>query len=106
MDLTEKEKHAQTIENLHAQLAEKSKELKTEYARVWEAYKNHSQEIGFKVEGLLLSLKASVGHARLQAKGEELRQPAQAADMKTVGREGGTVRSTTIAALQPHAPLP
>ena len=77
--------NAKTIENLHAQLAEKSKTIAKRYKTAWAAYSKHAHEWGFDVATLMASLSALGNHVDQQMgdmSADELCQPKLADDME------------------------
>ena len=87
LDQKKQKENATTIENLHTQLAEKSKILAKRYKTAWAAYSKHAHDHGFDVATLMASLTAIVDHVKQQmgdAGADELNQPKVADDLEVL----------------------
>ena len=87
LDHKKQAQNSKTIENLHAQLAEKSKTIAKRYKTAWAAYTKHAHDHGFDVATLMASLIAIVDHVKQQmgdAGPDELNQPKVADDLEVL----------------------
>ena len=87
LDQKKQVENAKTIENLHAQLAEKSKTLAKRYKTAWAAYSKHAPGHGFNVATLMTSLVSIIDHVNRQNGNtgpDDLSQPEPANDMEVL----------------------
>ena len=87
LDQKQQAENAKTIENLHAQLAEKSKTIAKRYKTAWAAYSKHAHDHGFDVATLMASLVSIIDYVNRQNGDigpDDLSQPEPANDMEVL----------------------
>ena len=87
LDQKKQAENAKTIENLHAQLAEKSKTIAKRYKTAWAAYSKHAHDHGFDVATLMASLVSIIDYVNRQNGDigpDDLNQPKLADDLEVL----------------------